>query len=124
MSFVDGDTGTESFVDRSQRESFVDSDGTPDVALSARADGWLAIGLTAVPADRAAAEAGVRRAYELAGLAAPEIVWHGSPLAGALAAHALAGAGAVALTGPTGPTGGAGAVAPTDPTGPTGGAGR
>src|SRR4051812_12821671 len=119
MSFVDGSHDPESFVDENDgpapssfvdgavpeppagggpdvaRSAGADRDGAPDVALSARADGWLAIGLTAVPADRAAAEAGVREAYALAGLAAPEIVWRGSPLAGALAAHALAGTGAL-----------------------------
>jgi hypothetical protein len=61
-----------------------------DVALAARADGWLALGLVARPADRADAEAGVRQAYELAGLTPPERVeWYGSPAAGARAAKRL-----------------------------------
>jgi hypothetical protein len=65
-----------------------------DAALSARADGWLALGLTTVPADRADAEAGVRQAYELAGLAAPDrIEWCGSPAAGARTAHELVTSG-------------------------------
>jgi hypothetical protein len=67
-----------------------DAAGQPDVALAARADGWLALGLMARPADRADAEAGVRHAYELAGLAPPERVeWFGSPAAGARAAQQL-----------------------------------
>jgi hypothetical protein len=65
-----------------------------DAALAARADGWLALGLVAVPADRPDAEAGVRQAYDLAGLQAPaRIEWHGSPRAGARAAHRLFAAG-------------------------------
>jgi hypothetical protein len=65
-----------------------------DAALAARADGWLALGLAAVPADRADAEAGVRQAYEFAGLRAPQrIEWHGSPSSGARAAHRLVAAG-------------------------------
>jgi hypothetical protein len=65
-----------------------------DTALAARADGWLALGLTVAPADRPDAEAGVRQAYELAGLAPPErIEWHGSPTAGARAAQALIDSG-------------------------------
>ncbi|MEU5162963.1 DUF6745 domain-containing protein [Streptomyces sp. NPDC020875] len=42
---------------------------------------WRAIAAATGPADRAAAEDGVRRAYRDAGLTAPErIVWAGSPL--------------------------------------------
>jgi hypothetical protein len=52
-----------------------------------RADEWFARGLSVEPADRAEAEAGVRQAYELAGLRPPErYEWHGSPSAGARAA--------------------------------------
>jgi hypothetical protein len=41
---------------------------------------WRACAAAAVPADRARAEAGVRRAYRRAGLAEPErVVWAGSP---------------------------------------------
>ncbi|MBB5869011.1 hypothetical protein F4553_002390 [Allocatelliglobosispora scoriae] len=59
---------------------------TPDTTLAARADEWLDTGLTCVPADRAAAEAGVRRAYADAGLTPPEqILWFGSPAAAAVA---------------------------------------
>jgi hypothetical protein len=65
-----------------------------DAALAARADGWLARGLAAVPADRVDAEAGVGQAYELAGLKAPErIEWRGSPAAGARTAQELWTAG-------------------------------
>ena len=65
-----------------------------DTALAARADGWLALGLVAEPADRPDAEAGVRQAYELAGLAPPErIEWYGSPSAGVAAAQRLLTAG-------------------------------
>jgi hypothetical protein len=42
---------------------------------------WLKIGLCTDPADRPAAEDGVRLAYKMAGLKEPErIVWCGSPL--------------------------------------------
>ncbi|WP_175409385.1 DUF6745 domain-containing protein [Streptomyces sp. TRM64462] len=42
---------------------------------------WRAVATATEPADRAAAEAGVRLAYRRAGLAEPErIVWAGSPL--------------------------------------------
>jgi len=45
---------------------------------------WIAHGLSTQPADHAAAEAGVRLAYETAGLASPAfMIWLGSPLAGA-----------------------------------------
>ena len=50
-------------------------------------DEWLECGLTTAPADRAAAEAGVRPAYAQAGLPAPErFEWLGSPRAGAIRA--------------------------------------
>ena len=46
---------------------------------------WTKIGLCAEPADRPRAEAGVRLAYQCAGLNPPEtIVWCGSPLANGL----------------------------------------
>ena len=46
-------------------------------------DRWVAVGLSTEPADRARAEAGVRLAYERAGLVPPRlVVWLGSPLAG------------------------------------------
>lgn len=62
-----------------------------DVTLAQTAERWLAHGLNCEPADRVAAEAGVRAAYELAGLAAPKlIVWLGSPAAGASAVGMLA----------------------------------
>jgi len=49
------------------------------------ADRWTAVGLCTEPADRTAAEAGVRLAYEIAAKPAPRIVWCMSPLSGALA---------------------------------------
>ena len=62
---------------------------------------WRAVAAATGPADRAAAEEGVRLAYRLAGLAAPEqIVWAGSPregvaLAARLTAEGAAGAGVI-----------------------------
>jgi len=53
-------------------------------------DEWLAHGLSTRPADRAEAEAGVREAYEAAGLEAPHVVvWLESPLAGVIGAQCL-----------------------------------
>ncbi|MGW0584856.1 DUF6745 domain-containing protein, partial [Streptomyces sp. NPDC002920] len=50
------------------------------VAADTGVDAWRGWAAAAVPADRAAAEAGVRRAYRQAGLAEPEeVVWAGSP---------------------------------------------
>ncbi|QLH27336.1 DUF6745 domain-containing protein [Streptomyces sp. Rer75] len=55
---------------------------------------WRAVAAATGPADREAAEAGIRLAYEQAGLAPPErIVWTGSPLAGTAAALLLTGQG-------------------------------
>jgi hypothetical protein len=65
-----------------------------DTRLAAAADGWLALGLEAVPALPFRAEEGVRLAYERAGLDAPErIEWLASPYAGARVATALVKAG-------------------------------
>ncbi|MFK4144051.1 DUF6745 domain-containing protein [Streptomyces sp. NPDC004065] len=51
---------------------------------------WREVAAATGPADRAAAEEGVRLAYRLAGLPEPgEIVWVGSPRAGALLAARL-----------------------------------
>ncbi|MCK0517907.1 DUF4816 domain-containing protein [Williamsia sp. DF01-3] len=48
-------------------------------------DQWIRDGLSTEPANRAAAEAGVRKAYEAAGLEPPRLViWLDSPFAGAL----------------------------------------
>ncbi|MFF0309491.1 DUF6745 domain-containing protein [Streptosporangium sp. NPDC004379] len=61
--------------------------------LTASALRWEEVAFRAGPADRPEAEAGVRLAYRAAGLAEPEeIVWVGSPLAGARAV-ALPGTG-------------------------------
>lgn len=55
-------------------------------------DQWLAAAVQTGPGDRAAAEAGVREAYRLAGLPGPErIYWFGSPRAGAAAVALLSG---------------------------------
>ena len=49
-------------------------------------DEWIGHGLSTEPADRPAAEAGVRLAYERAGLTPPSaMVWLDSPMAGAIA---------------------------------------
>ena len=47
-------------------------------------DRWTHIGLSTEPANRPAAEEGVRQAYAVAGLPPPRIVWCSSPLAMAL----------------------------------------
>ncbi|MGW4034284.1 DUF6745 domain-containing protein [Streptomyces sp. NPDC004838] len=53
-------------------------------------DKWRAVATATGPADRAAAEEGVRIAYRSAGLAEPErIIWADSPRAGATAVLAL-----------------------------------
>src|SRR6266536_2585463 len=61
-----------------------------EALLPAVRDEWLRIGLATGPADRPAAERGVRQAYQAAGLPRPSrMVWLGSPLAGAIAASML-----------------------------------
>ena len=65
---------------------------TPDqeALLPVVRDEWLAHGLSTEPADRATAEAGVKLAYERAGLAPPRIVvWLDSPLAGCIGSWML-----------------------------------
>lgn len=53
-------------------------------------DEWLTVGLSTEPADRAAAEDGVRAAYRRAGLTPPHVmVWLDSPLAGCIGATVL-----------------------------------
>jgi hypothetical protein len=55
-------------------------------------DEWIGHGLAAGPADRAAAEAGVRDVYLGAGRRPPEhVVWLGSPMAGSIGADIRAG---------------------------------
>lgn len=57
-------------------------------------DKWRAVAAATGPADRPAAEEGVRLAYRTAGLAAPErFVWVGSPRAAVAAVRALQDAG-------------------------------
>lgn len=48
---------------------------------------WTAIGLSTAPADRPTAEQAIRQMYQQAGLAAPRIVWCGSPLSQGLTRH-------------------------------------
>jgi hypothetical protein len=73
---------------------YIGGPGGPDIddeadALVAAGE-WLAYGLMSAPAERAEAEAGVRQAYELAGLEPPQrYLWCDSPLAGARAATEL-----------------------------------
>ena len=56
-------------------------------------DQWLAAAVATGPAERDAAEAGVRESYRLAGVPAPErVYWFGSPRGGAAAAALLSGA--------------------------------
>lgn len=53
-------------------------------------DEWLAVGLSTEPADRHAAEEGVRQAYRRAGLKPPSVViWLDSPIAGCVGAAML-----------------------------------
>ncbi len=56
-----------------------------EALLPAMRDKWIRIGLNTQPADRGAAEHGIRKAYRLAGLKTPRIVWCSSPLAMAVA---------------------------------------
>ena len=63
-----------------------------EVMLAQVRDEWLAVGLSTEPADRPAAEEGVRRAYRRAGLEPPRVVvWLDSPLAGRIGAAMLSG---------------------------------
>ena len=67
---------------------------TPEQAATMPAfrDEWLRIGLSTERADRPRAEAGVRLAYEAAGLPPPKLVlWLDSPHAGAIGAALLSG---------------------------------
>ncbi|MGW0122772.1 DUF6745 domain-containing protein [Streptomyces sp. NPDC003327] len=57
-------------------------------------DKWRAVAAATGPADRAAAEAGLRLAYRTAGLAAPErVLWADSPLAAVALVRSLADRG-------------------------------
>ena len=54
-------------------------------------DEWLAHGLSTQPADRGAAEEGVRAAYREAGLEPPRVMlWLGSPMEGCVGATMVA----------------------------------
>jgi len=48
---------------------------------------WTKLGLSTQPANRELAEEGVRKAYEIAGLKPPKIVWTQSPFGNALTRH-------------------------------------
>ena len=53
-------------------------------------DEWTAVGLSTEPANRPAAEEGVRQAYRRAGMEPPSVViWLGSPYAGCVASAML-----------------------------------
>ncbi|MEU1666179.1 DUF6745 domain-containing protein [Streptomyces sparsogenes] len=70
------------------------STGTAHTGTTGVVERWRAVAAATGPADRGAAEAGVRLAYDAAGLPRPErIVWVGSPLEGTSAALLLAGQG-------------------------------
>ncbi|MFT2016647.1 DUF6745 domain-containing protein [Streptomyces sp. 796.1] len=72
-------------------ETTVEQQGSAPVESGPWTD-WRAVAAATGPADRAAAEAGVRRAYEQAGLAAPErVVWAPSPLLGTAVVLLLTG---------------------------------
>ncbi|GCD95795.1 DUF6745 domain-containing protein [Embleya hyalina] len=61
--------------------------------LAESADVWAEVAAAARPADRDAAERGIRAAYRAAGLAEPgKILWYASPLAAAVAATVVSGA--------------------------------
>jgi hypothetical protein len=62
-----------------------------EARLAAICDEWLGHGLSTEPADRPAAEAGVRAAYRAAGLRPPRLIaWLSSPWAGAVGRAAAA----------------------------------
>ena len=59
-------------------------------AMTGHVQKWLNIGLSTQPADRPKAEAGIRNAYQAAGLTPPRIyIWLNSPYAGAHGAALL-----------------------------------
>lgn len=61
-----------------------------EARLPAIRDKWIGIGLSTERAERPRAEAAVRLAYRRAGQAEPaEIIWTGSPMAGAITAAAV-----------------------------------
>ncbi|MEU6624139.1 DUF6745 domain-containing protein [Streptomyces litmocidini] len=68
--------------------------GDTEMNRTTEAGKWRAVAAATGPADRAAAEAGVRLAYRSAGLAEPErILWADSPLAAVTLLRGLAGTG-------------------------------
>ena len=52
-------------------------------------DKWLAIGLSTQKADRKMAETGITKAYKIAGLKRPKIVWTLSPLSSGLTRYCV-----------------------------------
>ncbi|WP_179199616.1 DUF6745 domain-containing protein [Streptomyces sp. NRRL B-24572] len=68
--------------------------GDTEMNRTTAADRWRAVAAATGPADRAAAEAGVRSAYRSAGLAPPErVLWADSPLAAVTLLRGLTHAG-------------------------------
>ncbi|MGW8762830.1 DUF6745 domain-containing protein [Streptomyces sp. NPDC055815] len=68
--------------------------GENEMNRTTTADTWRAVAAATGPADRAAAEAGVRLAYRTAGLAEPErVLWADSPLAAVTLVRGLADPG-------------------------------
>ncbi|MEV4430996.1 DUF6745 domain-containing protein [Streptomyces sp. NPDC049602] len=68
--------------------------GENEMNRTTAADKWRAVAAATGPADRAAAEAGVRLAYRTAGLAEPErVLWSDSPLAAVALVRGLADRG-------------------------------
>ncbi|MFE7599245.1 DUF6745 domain-containing protein [Streptomyces sp. NPDC057494] len=68
--------------------------GDNEMNRTTAADKWRAVAATTGPADRAAAEAGVRLAYRTAGLAEPQrVLWADSPLAAVTLVRGLADRG-------------------------------
>jgi hypothetical protein len=66
-------------------------------ALPTVCDEWTDIGLCTDPADRPAAEAGIRAAYRVAGMEPPQaVLWLDSPMAGLIAQTILLGADSAA----------------------------
>jgi hypothetical protein len=85
-----GDVFSIALVPRGGRVGLDQLTAAQTAELPAIRDAWIAIGLSTEPAERPRAEAAARLAYRRAGLAEPaDIVWTGSPMAGAVLAAAV-----------------------------------